>query len=205
MLPIRRKKQRFKTQTVLLKQPTIMTELEKKYFGEDNNFIDYFMEIGVEPNIFKDENLYEIDSEEEMSKKLSPKIITKFPNFDKRNIVVEQTMIQQIFPKGFQAIKSDKKPKSKFYCVVMDNQLYSAVYTNKYLACFVIYEDLDSYKTLFDRYKLANENADFFIRNNSFDGRKTKRKLSNDEKNFYITKCLCIVSVNSCIIQFEEI
>ena len=205
MLPIRRKKQRFKTQTVLLKQPTIMTELEKKYFGEDNNFIDYFMEIGVEPKIFKDENLYEIDSEEEMSKKLSPKIITKFPNFDKRNIVVEQTMIQQIFPKGFQAIKSDKKPKSKFYCVVMDNQLYSAVYTNKYLACFVIYEDLDSYKTLFDRYKLANENADFFIRNNSYCGSKIKRNLCNDEKNFYIPKCLCIVSVHPCIQQFEQI
>ena len=36
MLPIRRKIKRFKTQTISLKQPQIITELEKKYFGEDN-------------------------------------------------------------------------------------------------------------------------------------------------------------------------
>ena len=108
MLPIRRKIKRFKTQTISIKQPQIITELEKKYFGEDNNSIDYFMEIGVEPIIFKDENIYDIDSEEELSKRLSPKIITKFPNFDKRNIVIEQSMINQIFPKGFNIIKSDK-------------------------------------------------------------------------------------------------
>ena len=205
LLPVRRKKQRFKTQTVLLKHPQIMTELEKKYFGEDNNFIDYFMEIGVEPKIFKDENLFEIDSVVELSKKLSPTIITKFPNFDKRNTVVENSMIQQIFPKGFQIIRSDKKPNSKFYCVVMDNQLYSAVYTNKYLACFVIYEDLDSYKALFDRYKLASENTDYFIRNNSYCGRKSKLEINTDDKHFFIPKCLCIVSVHPCIHQFEKI
>ena len=205
MLPIRRKKQRFKTQTVLLKQPQIMTELEKKYFGEDNNFIDYFMEVGVEPKIFKDETLYEEDSVEEISKKLNPKIITKFPNFDKRNIVVEQSMIQQIFPKGFKAVKSDKRPQSKFYCVVLDNQLYSAVYTNKYIACFVVYEDLDSYKNIYDRYKLVCDNSDYFVRNNSYCGRKTKGELINEEKNIYIPKCLCIVSVHCCIRQFEMI
>ena len=205
MLPVRRKKQRFKTQTVVLKQPQIMTELEKKYFGEDNNFIDYFMEIGAEPHIFKDESLYEMDSVEEISKKLSPKIITKFPNFDKRNIVVENTMIQQIFPRGFKAVQSDEKPTSEFYCVVMDNQLYSAVYTSKYLACFVVYEDLESYKALFDRYKLVSENSDYFIRNNSYCGRKTKREIKTDDKNFYIPKCLCIVSVHPCIRQFEII
>ena len=156
MLPIRRKIKRFKTQTISVKQPQIITELEKKFFGEDNNCIDYFMEIGVDPIIFKDENIYGIESAEELSKKLIPKIITKFPNFDKRNIVVEPTMINQVFPKGFKVIKSGTKPKTQFYCVVLDNQLYSAVYTNKYLSCLVIYEDLNSYKALFDRYKLVN-------------------------------------------------
>ena len=87
----------------------------------------------------------------------------------------------------------------------MDNQLYSAVYTNKYLACFVIYEDLDSYKALFDRYKLASENTDFFIRNNSYCGRKSKLEINTDDKHFYIPKCLCIVSVHPCIHQFEKI
>ena len=205
MLPIRRKIKRFKTQTISLKQPQIITELEKKYFGEDNNFIDYFLEVGVSPNIFKDENIYEVESAEELTKKLNPIIITKFPNFDKRNIVIEQSMIQHIFPKGFKAVKSDKKPKSEFYCIVLDNQLYSAVYTNKYLACLIIYEDLDSYKALFDRYKLVNENSEFFIRNNSYSGRKTKPDLSSEEYNFYIPKCISLVSVHCCIRQFEKI
>ena len=205
MLPIRRKIKRFKTQTVSVKQPQIITELEKKFFGEDNNCIDYFMEIGVDPIIFKDENIYGIESPEELSKKLIPKIITKFPNFDKRNIVVEPTMINQVFPKGFKVIKSDTKPKTQFYCVVLDNQLYSAVYTNKYLSCLVIYEDLNSYKALFDRYKLVNENSEFFIRNNSYSGRKTKTDFCEEEENLYIPKCLSIISVHPCIRQFELI
>ena len=205
MLPIRRKIKRFKTQTVSVKQPQIITELEKKYFEEDNNFIDYFMEVGVDPVIFKDENIYAVDSVEELSKKLNPKIITKFPDFDKRNIVVENTMISQVFPRGFKAIKSENKPKSQFYCVVLDNQLYSAIYTNKYLACLVIYEDLNSYKYLFDRYKLLGENSEFFIRNNSYSGRKTKPDLCPDEENYYIPKCLSIISVHPCIKQFEQI
>ena len=205
MQPIRRKIKRFKTQTVSLKQHQIITELEKKFFGEDNNFIDYFMEIGVDPIIFKDEDIYEIDSAEELSKKLNPKIITKFPNFDKRNIVVEQSMINQVFPKGFNAIKSSKRPKTQFYCVVLDNQLYSAVYTNKYLACLIIYEDINSYKALYDRYKLLSENSEFFIRNNSYSGRKTQNDFFSNEENLYIPKCLSIVSVHPCIRQFEII
>ena len=205
MLPIRRKIKRYKTQTVNVKQPQIITELEKKYFGEDNNYIDYFMEVGVDPIIYKDEDIYDIETVEGLSKKFTPKIITKFPNFDKRNIVIEQSMINQIFPKGFQIIKSDKKPKSQFYCVVLDNQLYSAIYTCKYLACLIIYEDLNSYKNLFDRYKLINENSEFFIRNNSYSGRRTKVYYCSDEGNFYIPKCLCIVSVHPCIRHFEQI
>ena len=153
MIPVRRKKQRFKTTTVSLKQSQIITELEKRYFGEDNNFIDYFMEVGIDPDTFKDTSLYEVESADELSRKLTPKIITKFPNFDKRNIVVETGMIQQIFPQGFKAIESETKPKSQFYCIVLDNQLYSAIYTNKYLACLIVYESISCYKTLYNKYK----------------------------------------------------
>lgn len=204
MLPVRRKKQRFKTTTVSLKQSQIITELEKKYFGEDNNFIDYFMEVGIEPNTFKDSSLYEVESAEELSKKLTPKIITKFPNFDKRNIVVETGMIQQIFPKGFKAVESETKPKSEFYCVVLDNQLYSAIYTNKFLACLIVYENISCYKTLYNKHKYVNEKGECLVRNNSYSGRKTMGDLS-EGNNFYIPKCLSIVSVHPCVIQFEKI
>ena len=204
MIPVRRKKQRFKTTTVSLKQSQIITELEKKYFGEDNNFIDYFMEVGIDPDTFKDSSLYEVESADELSKKLTPKIITKFPNFDKRNIVVETGMIQQIFPQGFKAIESETKPKSQFYCVVLDNQLYSAIYTNKYLACLIVYENISCYKTLFNKHKYVNEKGECLVRNNSYSGRKTMGDLSEGQ-NFYIPKCLSIVSVHPCVIQFEKI
>ena len=72
---------------------------------------------------------------------------------DKRNIVIENVMVNQIFPQGFKAKEAKTKPKSEFYCVVLDNQLYSAIYTRKYLACLIIYESIENYKILFDKYQ----------------------------------------------------
>ena len=37
-----------------------LTEDEKKFFSEDNNFIEYFIEIGVTPNIFSNNINYRI-------------------------------------------------------------------------------------------------------------------------------------------------
>ena len=113
--------------------------------------MDYFMEIGLKPEIFKDKDLYKHGSDKQ-AELLKPTIITKFPNFDRRNIVIEESMIQQIFPKNFEIKESEKRPNPEFYCIVLDNQLYSAIYTNKYLACLIIYESLESYKTLYNKY-----------------------------------------------------
>ena len=112
------------------------------------------MEVGVKPDICKYNFLYESKKPEEIIENLIPQIICKFPISDKRNIVVENVMINQIFPQGFKVKVSKTKPKPDFYCVVLDNQLYSAIYTRKYLACLLVYESIESYKALNEQFKL---------------------------------------------------
>ena len=59
MYSTRARKSRDKTKTVNLSKDQIEIELQKKYFEEDNNFMDYFLEVGVKPEIFKNKHLYE--------------------------------------------------------------------------------------------------------------------------------------------------
>ena len=145
-----------KIHTVLLTANDVTVELEKKYFEDDNNFIDYFIEVGVKPETFKSSYLYQSNSPQEISDNLVPQIICKFPNFDKKNVVIESTMVHQILPQGFKVIEADTQPQPYFYCLVLDNQLYSAVYTRKYLSCLIIYENIDQYKELSD-YNLSGD------------------------------------------------
>ena len=198
-----KRKSNTKRQTISGTKSEIVNEIQKRYFEDDNNFIDYFLEIGVKPEIFKNRSLYETEEPEELSQQLVPRIISKFPNFDKKHIVIENSMIQQIFPQGFSVVEKKSKPSPKFYCLVLDNQLYSAIYTRKYLACLVIYESVEQYKKLYDIYQLSNDKFLTIIKNMTI-----KRKETNSNgryQNFYIPKCLCLVSVHPYIDKFEEI
>ena len=202
-------RERKKTSTVSLGQNDITVESEKKFFEDDNNYIDYFMEIGVKPDIFKYNFLYESKTPEEVNENLIPQIICKFPISDKRNIVVENVMVNQIFPQGFKILVSEKKPKPDFYCVVLDNQLYSAIYTRKYLACLVIYESIESYKKLNEKYKLEDNKFMIILRSTMKVTRPKEMNISSDNneeiKKWYIPKCLCIVSVHPYINKYQEI
>ena len=198
----KRRTGRQKTTTVSLGSKDLGVELQKKYFDEDNNYIDYFLEIGAKPEILKYNYLYDSESIDDINDNLIPQIICKFPNFDKKNIVVESSILNQIFPQGFNAIESSTRPEPYFFCLTLDNQLFSMVYTTKYLACFVIYEDIDNYKKLYDKYQEVD--AIF----NSAVSDKVKPKTNEEKKSckkYYIPKCLCLVSVHAYIDKFEEI
>ena len=209
MKSFKKDRDRKKTSTVSLGQNEITVESEKKFFEEDNNFIDYFMEIGVKPDIFRFNFLYESKSVDEISENLIPQIICKFPISDKRNIVIENVMVNQIFPQGFKVLVSEKKPKPIFYCVVLDNQLYSAIYTRKYLACLVIYENVELYQKLNEKFKLEDNKFMIVLRSTM---RATRPKEMNIDSNYnsefkkwYIPKCLCIASVHPYINKYQEI
>ena len=152
-----RRKSKQKKMTLTQTQSEMIIDLQKRYFEDDNNMIDYFIEVGMRPEIFKNKILYEIDNPEEINDILIPQIITKFPNFDKKNVVIENSMIHQIFPQGYKLVVSEQKPEPKFYCLILDNQLYSAIYTRKYLACLVVYESIEEYKNLYDKFKIEDE------------------------------------------------
>ena len=193
-----------KKRSTLTHQTDVISDLQKRFFDDDNNYIDYFIEVGVKPEIFKNKALYLSDNPDEINQILIPQIITKFPNFDKKLVVVENSMIQQIFPHGFKLVESNRKPIPNFYCLVLDNQLYSAIYTRKYLACLVIYESIENYKKLYDRYQKEDEKFSSII--NIININKISVDTGSERyKNYYIPKCLCLVSVHPYIEKFEEI
>ena len=202
-IPAIKRKSNSKKQTINSSQTEVVNELQKRYFEDDNNFIDYFLEIGVKPEIFKNRSLYESDDPEDINQHLVPQIIAKFPNFDKKHIVIENSMTHQIFPQGFSIVESTVKPSPTFYCLILDNQLYSAIYTRKYLACLVIYESIAQYKKLYDIFQASNDKFLSIIKNMTINRKETI--ISEKYKNFYIPKCLCLVSVHPYIDKFEEI
>ena len=198
----KRRANRQKTATIKLASNDIGVELQKKYFDEDNNYIDYFLEIGAKPEIFKYTYLYESESIEDINDNLVPQIICKFPNFDKKNVVIDNSIINQIFPQGFNAVESQTPPEPNFFCLTLDNQLFSMIYTTKFLACLIIYEDINNYKKLYDKY--LEEDSKF---TSALLG-AVKPKIGQDKKStqkYYIPKCLCIASVHSYIDKYEEI
>ena len=198
----KRRGNRQKTATIKLNSNEIGVEIQKKYFDEDNNYIDYFIEIGAKPEIFKYSYLYETDSIEEINDNLIPQIICKFPNFDKKNIVMDNGIITQIFPQGFNAIESQVPPEPNFFCLTLDNQLFSMIYTTKFLSCLIIYEDINKYRELYDKY--LEEDSKFTsavygaVKQKNVDEKKAGKK-------YFIPKCLCFASVHPYIDKHEEI
>ena len=201
-----RRKSKQKKMTLSQTQSEVIIDLQKRYFDDDNNMIDYFIEVGMKPEIFKNKILYEISSPEEINNILIPQIITKFPSFDKKNVVIENSMIHQIFPQGYKLIISEQRPLPNFYCLILDNQLYSAIYTRKYLACLIVYESIEKYKKLYDKFQLENEKFLAVMKNAISKNTKDCDDKNEDRyKNFYIPKCLCLVSVHPYIDIYEEI
>ena len=197
---------RKKTATIKLASQEIGIELQKKYFDEDNNYIDYFLEIGAKPEIFKYNYLYDSETLEDINDNLIPQIICKFPNFDKKNIVLDNGILSQIFPHGFNVIESKSIPEPHFFCLTLDNQLFSMIYTTKYLACLIIYENVENYKQLYDTYKQLDTQFSSSIIGLIKKNVQEEKKIKNLKyKNYYIPKCLCLASVHPYITKFEEI
>jgi len=67
----------------------------KRELDKGNNFVDYFVIVGLsKENTFSD-FLYE-DDLVTLNQKIAPEILTKFPPFDKTTINVDENMIRVI-------------------------------------------------------------------------------------------------------------
>jgi hypothetical protein len=120
------------------------------------NFVDYFLTIGLEPEISKNPWLYETSIQELNStykKYLSPKIINKFPSFEKKLIGLDEMIIQHIFPLGYNLIENvNDPPKEQFFSIILDNNMYSIKHPYKFVSCLLFYEPLINYYKIFEKY-----------------------------------------------------
>ena len=169
----------------------------KEDIDKGNNFIDYFLVIGLSPESFFDDKIYECDLEELKIKYkdiLQPKVISYFPKFDKTTIAFDDSIISHCFPNGFNIIKSNKKPKTEIFSFILDNNYFNLNYPQKYLSCLVCYESINRYKTLFEEYKKLSKNSN----DNSIKTRKNKSlKKLNKITRRRIAKSLTIMNLTA--------
>ena len=162
------------------------------------NFIDYFVEIGVDPSIYKKGWLYDNDiTLEELNKKqeLQPKIISYFPPFEKETISFDDSIIKHCFPDGFNLIKSDEEPEHEIFSFILDNNYFNLNYPQKYLSCIIFYESISQYKELYDQNLILNGKEKNII----------NREIREIDEDIYIPKCLLIMSLYPFFREFEMI
>ena len=146
------------------------------------NFVDYFLIIGVEPEEFFNDKIYDTELEE-LKEKLKPKIISYFPKYEKKTIAFDDSIISHCFPNGFDIIKSNRMPKTKIFSFILDNNYFNLNYPQKYLSCLICYESINKYKTLYEEYKKLSNNVN--INNEESQPIKEKRNRSQ-KKNMNI-------------------
>jgi len=137
-------------------------EIESK-LNEGHNFVDYFLTIGSNPSIFKNNWLYESDISTLNTKyqeSIKPIMINRFPSKDKAILGFDDGIIYHCFPEGFKVYEFNKQPEYKIFSILLDNNNYSINYPFKYVVCLKFFESINQYKKLYDKYnELSNKYA----------------------------------------------
>ena len=227
-----------------------------------NNLVDYFFICGVPPSICQNEELYNISDNnylDNVNKKLKPKILCKFPEFDNNNDTIDEAIISYCFPEGFKVIHNptSSEPKRRNFSIILDNNLFSSEYPQKYLTCILFYEKLYQYKKLqqqIEKIEKNKDNKDFLdlddnlissirnslkddknvnihrhakiftsvlpsiniddhiigepINSSKFDTNQMRNTINQPIfklKNYFIPKCICLVSIHPYIKVYQKI
>ena len=127
----------------------------QKDLEHGNNLVDYFLVIGIgKEYIFRD-FLYNNDITK-LNEIIKPSILSTFPNFDKENISIDNSIIDYCFPNGYQISESNSFIKQESFSIVVDNSDNTANFTNfayKYISCLVFYENIESYYNIYKNLK----------------------------------------------------
>ena len=169
----------------------------KEEIDKGTNFIDYFLIIGVEPQDFFNDKIYECDLDELKNKygdKLQPKIISYFPQFEKKTIAFDDSIISHCFPNGFNVIKSNKIPKPEIFSFILDNNYFNLNYPQKYLSCLICYENINKYKTLYEEYKKLSQKIEIKEDYQKEKRNKSQKKNTNNSK---MKKSLTVLELKS--------
>ena len=145
----------------------------KNLFETGNNLIDYFLICGCEPsNLFKEKFFFNLSTDKDtnlnkLSEILKPKILSKFPEFDDKNNIINDELLYYCFPYGFQPYYDDSGNKlmEETFSIILNDNIFSSEYPQKYMTCLLFYENLAQYKELYKEiYKnennINNENID---------------------------------------------
>ena len=196
----------------------IQNEEENKHLQEEldkaNNLVDYFLTIGLEPNIYLNKWLYENDVNTlntKYIKRMQPKITSSFPHFEKTTIAFDDSIISHCFTNGFQLVKSSTKPKNLMFSFILDNNYFNLNYPQKYLTCLLFYENICEYRFLYEQDKnLLNEIKsnpnivnEVYASNNVPNKDEIKKMVKDPE--IYIPKCLLVMSLYPYFGEFEKI
>ena len=193
-----------------------------------NNFIEYFLTVGLDPSIALNSWLYEKELDElnsEFIEQIKPKIISYFPPFQKHTTSFDESIILHCFPKGFKLIESFTfPPQNEIFSFILDNNFYCMNYPQKYVTCLIIYENIMKYHKLYYDDKILNSDEnninddnnyknDININDNAETASSTfKTQILNTVKNvniknpnIYIPKCLLFISIYPFFNEYETI
>ncbi len=168
----------------------------KEELDKANNLVDYFLILGLEPSIFLNDWLYEndLDKINELYKdKLQPKIVSSFPCFEKHTIAFDDSILSHCFPDGFELINSIYKPQPKLFSFILDNNYFNLNYPQKYLTCFLFYENIAGYRLLYEQNKILSAKYEDPT-SYSFVPEISSVMQNIKNRNIYIPKCLLISS-----------
>ena len=131
----------------------------KEVLETGHNLVDHFLVCGIPPSACLQEFLYQIKNQnfqEIFKENIKPSIISRFPEFDNSIDSVDDEIINYCFPEGFLPVFSENENlKPKFYTILLDNNLFSIEYPQKYLSCLLFYEKINNYREL--RSKIEEE------------------------------------------------
>ena len=139
----------------------------KESLESGHNLVDHFLVCGIPPNTCLQDFLYDTKDpkyEEIFKENIKPSIISRFPEFDNSIDSVDDEIINYCFPEGFKPILSKNyymEAKTKFYTIILDNNLFSIEHPQKYLSCLLFYENINLYSEL--KKKLENQKDIFDI------------------------------------------
>ena len=139
-----------------IKYPENIQKL-KEQLETGNNLVDYFFVCGIPPSLCISRNLYIASNNylEHLNKTIKPSIFAKFPEFDNNNDTIDESIISYCFPNGFKALELSSKepePERQNFSIILDNNLFSSEYPQKYLTCLLFYERISDYISLAKKY-----------------------------------------------------
>ncbi|MCQ2820976.1 MAG: hypothetical protein MJ252_27270, partial [archaeon] len=122
-------------------------EKVKENLEKPNFLVDYFLLCGIDPAICTEEPDF-FNEDKLKDRAFTPKILSKCPPFEKKIIEIDEGILDFAFPNQLKIKFSKKPPPNEIFSIILDNNLSSYEYPQKYITCFLFYECLAKYKHL---------------------------------------------------------